>query len=293
MVRTFISSAWIFCLPALLTLLAVAGYPLARTFYFSLTDAKLSTLDTPGWIGLENYRYLLMDGRWWHSVLNSVVFATVSVSLEAIAGLGIALILNARFAGRGLLRASVLIPWAIPAVVSAKMWAWMLNDLFGIVNELLLGLGLIHVRIAWLASDRLALATLVAVDAWKSTPFMALLILAGLQGIPRSVEEAATLDGAPPLLRFFKITLPLVRPALLVAVIFRSLDALRVFDLPFVLTSNSRETAVMTVYARQQLVDFQDIGYGSAASVLIFLVIAVIAVAYVLANRKSLGVEEA
>jgi trehalose/maltose transport system permease protein len=155
-----------------------------------------------------------------------------------------------------LVRAIVLIPWAIPTVVSARMWNWMLHDQFGVVNDLLLRLGVISAPIAWTANTDTALWAVVMVDVWKATPFMALLILAGLQMLPGDIYEAARVDGIHPVRVFFRVTLPLIRPALLVAVVFRALDALRVFDLVYVLTANTAETQSMSVYARQQLVDF-------------------------------------
>jgi trehalose/maltose transport system permease protein len=183
------------------------------------------------------------------------------------------------------LRAAVLIPWAIPTVVSAQMWNWMYNDLYGVVNAIFLALGLIDAPRAWTADPSLALIAVIAVDVWKTTPFMALLILAALQLLPGEIYEAARIDGISPVKVFWRVTLPLIRSALMVAIIFRTLDALRIFDLPFVLTGNSRYTASMAVYARQQLVDFQDVGYGSAASTFLFLIVAVFTVVYITAGR--------
>jgi trehalose/maltose transport system permease protein len=190
-----------------------------------------------------------------------------------------------------LVRAIVLIPWAIPTVVSARMWNWMLHDQFGVVNDLLLRLGVISAPIAWTANTDTALWAVVMVDVWKATPFMALLILAGLQMLPGDIYEAARVDGIHPVRVFFRVTLPLIRPALLVAVVFRALDALRVFDLVYVLTANTAETQSMSVYARQQLVDFQEVGLGSAASTLVFLIIALMTVIYLIAGRVRLGAE--
>jgi trehalose/maltose transport system permease protein len=218
-----------------------------------------------------------------------VWFTLVSVSIETVLGIVVALILNAAFPGRGLMRAIILIPWAIPTVVSAKMWNWMLHDQFGVINDMLLRLGLIAAPITWTASPDTALWTVVMVDVWKTTPFMALLILAALQMLPQDIYEAAKVDGVHPVRVFFRITLPLIKPALLVAVIFRALDSLRVFDLIYVLTANSRDTMSMSVYARQQLVDFQEVGLGSAASTLIFLIIALLVVITLAAGRVRLG----
>jgi trehalose/maltose transport system permease protein len=278
-------SAWIFMAPMLLVLALVAGWPLLRTFWFGLTDASLADLDASEFIGLINYYYLLQDPDWWHAVWNTFVFATVSVTLETILGLGIALALHAHFSGRGLLRAAVLIPWAIPTVVSAQMWSWMFNDVFGVINHALVALHLIDQPIAWTASPDTALIAVIMVDVWKTTPFMALLLLAGLQMLPQECYESARVDGVHPIKVFLKVTLPLLKPALMVAVIFRMLDALRIFDLIYVMTGNNRDTMSMSVYARQQLVDFQDVGYGSAAATLLFLIIALFTVVYLTLAR--------
>ena len=164
------------------------------------------------------------------------------------------------------LRAAMLVPWAIPTVVSAKMWSWMLHDQFGVVNHYLLQWGWIHAPIAWTADPSLSLFAIVLVDVWKTTPFMALLILAALQMVPADCYEAARVDGVPAFTVFRRITLPLISPGIAVAVVFRMLDALRVFDLIYVMTSNSRDTRSMSVFVREQLIDFQQTGYGSAAA---------------------------
>jgi trehalose/maltose transport system permease protein len=284
-------AAWLFVAPMLIALAAVAGWPLLRTIYFGFTDAQLSRMADHHWVGLANFAALVGDGEWWSAVRNTVVFALVSVTLETVLGLVIALTLNAHLPGRGLLRAAVLIPWAIPTVVSAQMWNWMYNDLYGVVNVIFMKVGLIHAPYAWTANPRLALAAVVAVDVWKTTPFMALLALAGLQLVPGELYEAARVDGIPAFTVFRRITLPLIRPALMVAVIFRTLDALRVFDLPYVLTGNSRATASMAVFARRQLVEFQDVGYGSAASAFLFLIVAIFTVIYITAGKVRFAEE--
>ena len=286
-------NAWLFLTPMLLALTAVAAWPLLRTVAFSFTDAFLSDLAAWQFVGSTNYLFLAQDPLWWRAVGNTVVFTVVSVGLETLLGLGIALTLNAHLPGRGLLRAAVLIPWAIPTVVSAKMWAWMLNDLYGVVNAVLLTLGLIAEPWAWLGDPVLSMTAVIAVDVWKATPFVALLALAALQVLPRELYEAARIDGAGAIRIFFSITLPLIRPAILVAVIFRGLDALRVFDVIYVLTGNSAATASMSIYARQQLIEFQDVGYGSAAATCLFLVVALATTLLITAGRVSLGQESA
>lgn len=281
--------AWLFLAPLLAGILLVAAWPLLRTVIFSFTDANLSDLTTWKFVGLANYLYLFTDPLWWRAVANTLVFTLLSVGLETILGLIIALTLDAHLPGRGLVRAAILIPWAIPTVVSAKMWAWMLHDLYGVVNAALLGIGLIGRPYAWLADPALSMIAVVMVDVWKSTPFMALLILAALQALPQGVYEAARIDGVNPVQVFFHITLPLIRPALLVAIIFRGLDALRVFDVIYVLTGNNENTATMSVYARQQLVDFQDVGFGSAAATSLFLIVAILTTIVVTVGRVNVS----
>lgn len=289
-------TAWLFLGPTLALVVLVAAWPLARTIGFGFTDAWLGDLDARQWIGFENYltRYggrwygLLADAQWWRAVWNTLLFATVSVTLETVLGVAIALVLNARFPGRALVRAAVLVPWAIPTIVSAKLWGWMLNDQFGIINHGLLMLGLIAEPLAWTADPMLSMASVIVVDVWKTTPFIALLVLAALQLVPAACYEAARIDGAGPVRTFFSITLPIIRPAIVVAVVFRLLDALRVFDVIYVLTSNSVDTMSMSVFARQQLVDFQDVGYGSAAATLLFLLVALATALVLTAGRVRL-----
>jgi len=272
----------------LAALAAVAGWPLLRTIWFGFTDAQLSH---PGWhfVGLDNYlgEYgLLLDREWWGAVRNTLVFAALSVTLETLLGLGVALLINQPSRVRTALRAAMLVPWAIPTVVSAKMWSWMLHDQFGVVNHYLLQWGLIHTPIAWTADPSLAMFTIVLVDVWKTTPFMALLILAALQMVPGDCYEAARVDGVPAFTVFRRITLPLIAPGVAVAVVFRALDALRVFDLIYVMTSNGRATRSMSVFVREQLIDFQLTGYGSAAATLLFFTIAAVTIATMALTRS-------
>ena len=290
-----ILTAWLFLSPMLLVLAAVALWPLARTLWFGMTDASLTDLGDYAYVGLDNFLVkdhgawygLLAEPQWWHAVWNTVLFAVLSVSLETVLGVVIALVMNATFPGRGVFRAAVLVPWAIPTVVSARIWQWMLNDQFGVINDALIKLGLITTPIAWTAEPHLALFSVIMVDVWKTTPFVALLVLAALQMLPRDCYEAARVDGIHPLKVFFGVTLPLIKPALVVAVTFRLLDAFRVFDVVYIMTGNAEATMTMSVYARQQLVDFQDVGYGSAAATLLFMIIAVLTALYLVAVRAD------
>ncbi len=282
--------AWWLVAPLLLVLAAVAGWPLGRTLWFGLTDANLSHLADARFVGLDNFigeQGVLFDPGWWQSVTNTLVFALLSVSLETVLGLGVALMLNHPSRLRTVLRATVLVPWAIPTVVSAKMWSWMLHDQFGIVNHVLMSLGLISDPMAWTADPDLSLFTIVMVDVWKTTPFMALLILAALQMVPSDCLEAAKVDGVPAWRVFSRITLPLIMPGVAVAMIFRMLDALRVFDVIYVMTSNSRDTKSMSIFVREQLIDFQQIGRGSAAATVLFLMIALATITHLVLTRSQ------
>jgi len=284
-----------------LLMLVVAVWPLARSIWFSFTDININDISAAEFVGWENYfgDYGLFfnpsdesgfwAGDWGISIRNTFSFAVVSVILETLTGLGVALLLNQEFKGRGLVRTAVLVPWAIPTIVSAKMWGWMLNDQFGVINNYLMALGLISQKIAWTAEPAYALWTVVLVDVWKTTPFMALLILAALQTVPKDCYEAARVDGVHPLRVFWKITLPLIRQPLLVAIVFRLLDSLRVFGLIYVLTANGSTTISMSGFVRREMVEYGNMGYGSAASTSLFLIILLTAIIFLKLAKVKLS----
>ena len=284
-----------------LLMLVVAVWPLARSIWFSFTDININDISTAEFVGWENYfgDYGLFfnpneEGGFWASdwgisIRNTFSFAVVSVILETLTGLGVALLLNQEFKGRGLVRTAVLVPWASPTIVSAKMWGWMLNDQFGVINNYLMALGLISQKIAWTAEPAYALWTVVLVDVWKTTPFMALLILAALQTVPKDCYEAAHVDGVHPLRVFWKITLPLIRQPLLVAIVFRLLDSLRVFDLIYVMTANSSSTISMSGFVRREMVEYGNMGFGAAASTSLFLIIFLTAIVFLRVARVKLS----
>ena len=281
---------WLLVLPTLLGVTLVALYPVANTFYLSMTNARLRRNDNPEFIGLRHFARLLSDGDFLNAIQNTLTFTVFSVFFEMLLGLVVALVINSNFKGRGLMRTAMLIPWAIPTVVSARMWQWMYNDVFGVVNDLLFTrLGLLDQKVAWLANPTLALPAIIAVDVWKTTPFVALLLLAGLQVIPGDVYEAATVDGANKWQQFWRLTLPLLRPALVVTLIFRTLDAFRVFDVIYVMRGTSPDTVSLAVLTRQTLFDLRRIGEGSAMAVIIFLILAI----FVLIYTRLVRVEEA
>jgi trehalose/maltose transport system permease protein len=274
--------AWIMLSPALAVVGFVAIYPLGQTIYQSFTNEQfLAGLEPTKWIGLENYRDLIHDTVFRDSVWTTVKFTLITVVFEFVLGMIIALVVNSNFKGRGAMRAVMLVPWAIPTVISAQMWKWMYDDIYGVINDLGVKLHLLSHNHAWISEPSTSLGAVAAVDIWKTTPFVALLLLAGLQVIPKELYEASEVDGASKLQQFWKITLPLLRPAILVTLIFRTLDALRVFDVFYVFFGNRLDTQTMAIYDQNTIVSTGDVGYGAAISVAIFLIIGLFVIIYV------------
>ncbi len=283
---------WVLLIPALLVVALVAIYPLGKTIYYSFTNQEfLQGIEPTKWVGLENYRTLWHDTIFRNAVWETIKFTLITVGFEFVLGMIIALVVNSSFKGRGAMRAVMLVPWAIPTVVAAQMWKWMFDDVYGVINDAGVRLHILSHSHAWISEPSTALASVCAVDIWKTTPFVALLLLAGLQVIPGDLYEAASVDGASKLQQFWRITLPLLRPAILVALIFRTLDALRVFDVFYVFFGNRPDTQTMAIYAQSTIVGDGHVGYGSAISVAIFLIIAVFVIIYVTATRVSGGDE--
>jgi trehalose/maltose transport system permease protein len=279
--------AWLLLVPSLAVVAFVAIYPLGKTVYQSFTNQDFLALEPTKWVGLQNYRELWHDTVFRHSVWKTVEFTLITVGFEFALGLAIALVVNSSFKGRGVMRAVMLVPWAIPTVVAAQMWKWMLDDTFGVVNDAGTRLHILSHSHAWISDPSTALAAVCAVDIWKTTPFVALLLLAGLQVIPGDLYEAAEVDGASQLQQFRKITLPLLAPAILVTLIFRTLDALRVFDVFYVFFGNRPDTQTMAIYNQDTIVGNGHVGYGAAISVAIFLIIALFVVIYVTFMRVT------
>jgi trehalose/maltose transport system permease protein len=274
--------AWILLTPALVVVALVALYPLGQTIYQSFTDQQfLAGIEPTRFVGLQNYRDLVHDTIFRNSVVVTVKFTVITVFFEFLLGIIIALVVNSNFKGRGVMRAVMLVPWAIPTVVSAQMWKWMYDDVFGVINDAGERLHLISHNVAWISQPNTALGAVAAMDIWKTTPFVALILLSGLQVIPRELYEAADVDGASPWRQFWRITMPLLRPAILVALIFRTLDALRVFDVFYVFFGSRLDTQTMAIYDQNTIVATGDVGYGSAISVAIFLIIGIFVAIYV------------
>jgi len=285
--RRQVRLAWLLLLPALAVVAFVALYPLGKTIYQSFTNQEFLALQPTKWVGLDNYHQLIHDTIFRDSVVLTIKFTVITVSFEFVLGLIIALVVNSHFTGRGIMRAIMLVPWAIPTVVAAKMWAWMLNDTYGVVNDLGMRTHILSHPHAWLATPSTVLLSACAVDIWKTTPFVALLLLAGMQVIPNDLYEAASVDGANQLQQFWRITLPLLRPAILVTLIFRTLDALRVFDVFQVLFGYRLGAQSMAVVNQSTIVLDGHVGYGAAMSVAIFLIISLFVVIYVTFVRVS------
>jgi len=284
-------TGWMLLIPALIFLLLVFAYPILRAFWLSLFTQNLGTQLKLVFSGLDNYGRMINDGRFWQSLWNTSVFTTASVLLELIIGMGVALILNQSFRGRGVVRTIALLPWALPTALMGLAWAWIFNDQYGIVNDILLRLGLIETGISWLGDPTLAMIAVVLADVWKTTPFIALLLLAGLQSISSDLYEAHSIDGATAWQSFWKITVPLLLPQIVIALLFRFAQAFGIFDLIQVMTGGGPAGATETVslYIYGTVMRYLDFGYGAALVVVTFLLLvaAVAIAAYFLSRARA------
>jgi multiple sugar transport system permease protein len=262
--------------PSAALLFAVALLPSAATAWFSFYRL-IVVFHEKRWIGLSNYAFLLRDARFWTALGNTAYFAFVSVACEVLLGLAFALLLDSRARMRWLLSAAILVPWAIPAAVSGKMWAWLWNSEYGLVSALL---PFPHTN--WLGTPGYAIHAAIVTDVWKTTPFVALLLFAALRSIPDDLYRAAQIDGASAGRTLFAVTLPLLRPAILVALVLRTLDAFRVFDSIYVLTAGgpANTTETLSIYAYKTLMSEGDFGYGSALAVATFACVLVVSAVY-------------
>jgi multiple sugar transport system permease protein len=279
--------------PALAVIALVAAYPIGYAIWLSLTEYSVRVPGKWRFVGFDNYTEAFASSEFWESVKNTFIFTGLSVSLELAIGLGMALAMHAAFKGRGLLRTVVLVPWAVLTVVSAITWRTLFEPDLGLAPVILDKIGIAG-NVVWLGQEGYAMAVMVLADVWKTAPFMALLLLAGLQVIPDDVYDAAKVDGATTWQRFRSITIPLLMPAILVALIFRTLDALRIFDLPYVLTGGSNGTTTLSLIAHQELTTNRLIGYGSALAVLTFVIVMAVSFLYIRTvggNIRSLAEE--
>jgi multiple sugar transport system permease protein len=261
--------------PSLILIAVVAAWPIIYAIWLSLHQYSVRIAGLSRWSGLNNYGTALSSADWRGALYHTLIFTVVSVALETAIGLGMALAMHAAFRGQGVLRTVVLVPWAILTVVTAVIWKTMFVSPYGFVNTIL------HTSTVWLGSEPQALIVIIIADVWKTAPFMALLILAGLQVIPNDVYDAAKVDGATTWQRFTRITLPLLKPAILVALIFRTLDALRIFDLPWVLTQGTNGTSTLSTISETTFATNRIYGLGAAMAVLTFIVVMAVSFAYI------------
>src|SRR3954454_4169393 len=264
--------------PSMLLIALVAAYPIFYAIWLSLHEYSVRVAGLSRWagpLGLRNYKTALQNSDFWSAKVTTLVFTVSSVFLELLIGLAMALAMHAAFKGQGLLRTVVLVPWAILTVVTATMWRTIFESPQGFVNQIIGG------DTVWLGSEPQALIVIIIADVWKTAPFMALLILAGLQVIPTDIYEAAKVNGATAWQRFRKITLPLLTPAILVALIFRTLDALRIFDLPYVLTKGAHGTTTLSLVAQETFATNRIYGLGAAYSILTFITVMIVSFTYI------------
>jgi multiple sugar transport system permease protein len=274
--------AWMLCAPAVFLMLLVTAYPIIYALVLSVREVDLRFPDEGGFVGIDNYVAVLSSPLWWTVVLNTTIITVISVTIELVLGMGLALIMHRAIFGRGAVRTAALIPYGIITVVAALAWFFAFDPASGFVN----GLPFVDDDKAWFGEKASSFAVIIAAEVWKTTPFMALLLLAGLTTIDEGLYEAAKVDGANAWQRFVRITLPLMKPAIAVALLFRTLNAFRVFDSIFVMTRGAQDTQSVSILGYDQLISRLNLGLGSAVSVLIFLIVLGIAFAFV----KLLGV---
>jgi multiple sugar transport system permease protein len=266
---------YLFLLPAVILILIFVVYPVSNTIYLSFFKLRIQTLtEGASFIGLNNFKKIMTDGQFKTSLIFTVKFTIVAVFLETIIGMIFALIMDRAIRFQGAIRAAILVPWAIPTIVSGLMWQFMYSPQFGIINAFLEKYTFIKDGIPWLTDAMWATIATIIADVWKTTPYMSLLILAGLQTIPRQLHEAAAIDGANKVQIFFTVTLPLLKPVLAVAVLFRVLATFRIYDLVAVLTNGgpANQTASLSLYTINTYFNYGNIGYGAALATVTFVI---------------------
>lgn len=277
--------------PAAILLAVVIGYPICRLIYTSFLDLSLTSGVPARFAGLANFQEMIEDPVFWQAAWNTILIALITVPGALIVGLAFALLANLPFQLRWPARLSLLVPWALPLSFAGLIFAWFFHSEYGVVNDVLQRFGL--PGIIWFNSPRLAFAAICLAIIWKSSSFMAMIILAGLQTIPRSLYEAADVDGAGRVRKFLLITLPLLKPTIVVALIFRTITALQTFDIPYMMTGGGPGTSTVTLamYIHQNTVSFLDLGYGSALAVVMFILSMAVTALYLRMIRGSEGVE--
>lgn len=278
-----------FITPTFLIIALILVYPVLQSIVLSLGESSMGGQQTYRFVGLEHYASLMQDERFWRSLSVTLIFTAISIPLELVLGVGLAMLLNESFHGKGLARLAVLFPWALPTALNALIWRWMYNADYGLFNALGMKSGLLSEPLNWLGSDVLAMGSMVVVAVWKTSSFMALIILAGLQSIPRDLYEAGRMDGMSRWQEFREITLPLLKGSIMVALIIRSMDALRTFELPFSLTDGGPDAATETLslYAYKVIFEFVEFNAGAAIVVVQFAVIFALSLLYIFTLRNK------
>ncbi len=278
-----------FLVPALLIIAFVLLFPIIQTIVLSFGRNSTSIFYDYEFAGLANYQRLLKTPRFITSLNNTIVFTAVTVPIELVVGIGLALVLNRQFRGKGLVRMAVLFPWALPTALNALIWRWMFNTEFGLFNSILTDTGLAVERINWLGAIPTAMASMMFVSIWKTSSFMALLLLAGLQTIPDDLYEAGNVDGTNRWTAFRHLTLPLLRPAIMVSVLLRTMDAMRTFELPFNLTDGGplTSTETLSLYSYRAIFQYVNFNLGSAAIIIQFIIILAISIIYIFTLRSA------
>ncbi|MQV97293.1 ABC transporter permease subunit [Sinorhizobium medicae] len=291
MTGTWISTrAWLLMLPLLVVMTAVIGWPLIDTVRLSFTDAKLIGTEG-GFVGVDSYARMLTGSNFQRALITTTWFAVISVAAEMVLGVLAALLLNQKFRGRTALRALMILPWALPTVVNATLWRLIYNPEYGALNAGLTQIGILDSYRSWLGEPGTALAALIVADCWKNFPLVALIALAALQAVPRDINAASIVDGAGPFNRFRFVILPYLAGPLLVALVLRTIEAFKVFDIIWVMTrggpANSTRTLSILVY--QEAFSFQRAGSGASLALIVTLLVTILAVAYAALLRKAAG----
>lgn len=269
--------------PVLAYLFLVSYYPIVDTVWTSLqTDALLPTREAE-FVGLDNYVTVLSSSSFWNAFTVTMIYTFVSVPVEMVIGLGLALLVNRDFWGKYVAQAAILFPWALPTIINARIWAWLFHGEYGVINDLLVRVGVLSQPFPFLSHPDVALGAMLFVTIWKTSSFVALILLAGLQSIPAHLYEAARIDGASAFRQFWSITLPLLKPVILVALIFRTLPAFQAFGLPYGLTGGGpgESTTTLVLWAHQHTFNNLEFGEGAAAATIITLIAMAICVIYV------------
>ncbi|KYH24420.1 trehalose/maltose transport system permease protein MalF [Halalkalicoccus paucihalophilus] len=269
--------------PVLTYLFLISYYPIIDTIWTSLHQGSVLPTQEETFVGLENYRSVVSSSSFWNAFIVTMIYTFVSVPIEMVIGLGLALLVNRGFKGKYIAQAAILFPWALPTIINARIWSWLFHGEYGVINDMLIRVGILESSYPFLSNPDIALASMLFVTIWKTSSFVALILLAGLASIPENLYEAARIDGASKVKQFWYVTLPLLKPVILVALIFRTLPAFQAFGLPYGLTGGGpgESTTTLVLWAHQITFTRLEFGEGAAAATIITVFAMVICVVYV------------